>query len=202
MLYQIPFDLEDSTLGVAGFEWAHMKSRYKKLILFIFLVLFTLSGICVAENNGKEDRISSYKNLFEGFVYFADKQKIFLKSVKKKFALNLDSHYLGLAILKTLIKGPQLVNLEATWPKETKINSFFITDDGKAYIDLSLEPGMMELMDTQSELLAIYSMVNSLTLNISKIKMVKILIQGQDALTLAGHIDLEYFYKTNLLMVK
>ncbi|MBT3387327.1 MAG: hypothetical protein HN417_05300 [Desulfobacula sp.] len=52
------------------------------------------------------------------------------------------------------------------------------------------------------ELLAVYSLVNSLTLNISKIKMVKILIQGKDALTLAGHIDLECFYKTNMLMVK
>ncbi|MBU1696072.1 MAG: GerMN domain-containing protein, partial [Proteobacteria bacterium] len=93
-------------------------------------------------------------------------------------------------------------HLEATWPKGTKINSFFITDDGKAYVDLSPEQGMMENMDTQSELLAIYSLVNSLTLNIPKIEMVKILIQGQDALTLAGHIDLEYFYKTNMLMVK
>ena len=45
-----------------------------------------------------------------------------------------------------------------------KVNSFFITDDGKAYIDLNLEQGMMENMDTRSELLAIYSMVNSLTM--------------------------------------
>jgi len=179
-----------------------MKSKQKKLILFIFLTVFVLSGICVAENEAKEDGISSYEDLFEGFVYFADKQKTSLKSIKKKFASKLDSHNLGLEILKSLIKGPQLVHLEATWPRGTKINSFFITDDGKAYIDLSLEPGMMENMDTLSELLAIYSMVNSLTLNIPKIKMVKILIQGQDALTLAGHIDLEYFYKTNMLMVK
>jgi len=179
-----------------------MKSKQKKLILFIFLTVFVLSGICVAENDVKEERISPYEDLFEGFVYFADKQKTSLKAIKEKFASNLDSHYLGLEILKTLLKGPQLVHLEATWPKGTKINSFFITDDGKAYVDLSPEQEMMGNMDTQSELLAIYSLVNSLTLNISKIKMVKILIHGQDALTLAGHIDLEYFYKTNMLMVK
>ena len=179
-----------------------MKSKLRNIVLFIFLIVFALSGFCAAQNDVKQEQISSYEDLFEGFVYFADKQKTSLKSVKEKFALTLDSHYLGLEILKTLLKGPQLVHLEATWPKGTKINSFFIADDGKAYIDLSLEPGSMENMDTQSELLAIYSLVNSLTLNISKIKMVKILIQGQDALTLAGHIDLEYFYKTNMLMVK
>ncbi len=179
-----------------------MKLRQGKIIFFIFLILFTGSDICAAENGVKNYQVSSYEDLFEGFVYYADKQKTALKSVKKKFASTLDSHYLGLEILATLLKGPQVSHLEATWPKGTKINSFFITDDGKAYIDLSPEPGMMENMDTMGELLAVYSLVNSLTLNISKIKMVKILIQGKDALTLAGHIDLECFYKTNMLMVK
>jgi len=179
-----------------------MKSRQGKIILFIFLVMFAGSGICAAENQMSEEKLPSYENLFEGFVYYADKQKTGLKSVKKKFASTLDLHSLGLEILKILVEGPQLTHLAATWPKGTKINSFFITDQGRAYIDLSLEPGIMENMDTQDELLAIYSMVNSLTLNISKIKMVKILIQGKDALTLAGHIDLEYFYKTNMSMVK
>ena len=179
-----------------------MKFRQGKIIFFIFLIFFTGSDICVAENGVKNYQVASYEDLFEGFVYYADKQKTALKSVKKKFASTLDSHSLGLEILATLLKGPQLSHLEATWPKGTKINSFFITDDGKAYIDLSLKPGIMENMDTMGELLAVYSLVNSLTLNISKIKMVKILIQGKDALTLAGHIDLEYFYKTNMLMVK
>jgi len=179
-----------------------MKFKLRKIILSVFLIVFVVSGLCAAQTNATDEPILSDENLFEGFVYFADKQKTSLKSVKKKFASNLDSHYLGLEILKTLIEGTQLVHLESTWPKGTKINSFFITDDGKAYVDLNLEPGMVETMDTQSELLAIYSMVNSLTLNISKIQMVKILIQGEDAVTLAGHIDLEYFYKTNLLMVK
>lgn len=78
----------------------------------------------------------------------------------------------------------------------------FITDDKKAYVDLNLTPQMMSNMDTQTEFLAIYSLVNSLTVNIPRIKMVKILIRGKDALTLAGHIDLEYFYQTNMLIVK
>ena len=179
-----------------------MKFSQGKIIIFIFLIIFTGSDICATENGVKNYPVASNEDLFEGFVYYADKQKTALKSVKKKFASTLDSHYLGLEILATLLKGPQVSHLEATWPKGTKINSFFITDDGKAYIDLSPEPGIMENMDTMGELLAVYSLVNSLTLNISKIKMVKILIQGKDALTLAGHIDLEYFYKTNMLMVK
>ena len=156
----------------------------------------------MAKNGMKKDRILAYENLFEGFVYYADKQKTGLKSVNIRFPSTLDSHQLGLEIIKALIAGPSLPCLEPTWPADAKINSFFITDDGKAYVDLDLKQEMMENMDTRSELLAIYSLVNSLTLNIPKIKMVKILIQGKDAVTLAGHIDLEYFYQTNMLIVK
>lgn len=178
-----------------------MEFKRKAIIFFAFLTIFTLLGNSLAENSSKENQTATSEDLFEGFVYYADKQKTGLKSIKKRFAATLDSHELGMEILRTLIDGPQHVHLEALWPKETKINSFFIADDGKAYIDLDLEQGMIENMDTWTEFLAIYSMVNSLTVNIPKIKRVKILIQGKDALTLAGHIDLEYFYKTNMLIV-
>ncbi len=178
-----------------------MKFTQKKVFFIIFLTLFALLGTGVADNSVNENKMTAFEDLFEGFVYYADKQKLSLKSVKKKFASTLDSHELALEIIKTLIEGPSDSHLEATWPKGTKINSFFIADDGKAYVDLDLEPSMLENMDTGTELLAIYSMVNSLTMNIAKIKMVKILIQGKDALTLAGHVDLEYFYKTNMLIV-
>ncbi|NOX33426.1 MAG: GerMN domain-containing protein [Deltaproteobacteria bacterium] len=179
-----------------------MKSKQGKIIVFIFLVVSALPGICVAGKGIKQDHIAAFDGLFEGFVYYADNNKTALKSENKRFASTLDSHELGLEILKAVIAGPSLPHLESTWPKDTKINSFFITDDGKAYIDLEPDLEMKGNMDARSELLAIYSMVNSLTVNIAKIKMVKILIQGKDALTLAGHIDLEYFYKTNMLIVK
>ncbi|CCK79159.1 MULTISPECIES: GerMN domain-containing protein [Desulfobacula] len=181
-----------------------MKSRQKRFILFVFLTGFLLSGVCVAQNGMEvdEDGILAYEDLFEGFVYYADQQKTGLKSVNIRFSSTLDSHQLGREIIKALIAGPSLPLLEPTWPRDAKINSFFITDDGKAYVDLYLEKEMIENMDTGSELLAIYSLVNSLTLNIPKIKMVKILIQGKDALTLAGHIDLEFFYQTNMMIVK
>lgn len=179
-----------------------MKSSLGKIFFFIFLTFLLQSGLSIAENGVKEDETAAYEDLFEGFVFYADKQKAALKSVKIKFSSTLDSHSLGKEIIKALIAGPSLSSLEPVWPKDVKINSFFIADDEKAYVDLNLSREMMGNMDTQSELLAIYSMVNSLTLNIPRIKMVKILIQGKDALTLAGHIDLEYYYKTNMLIVK
>jgi len=169
---------------------------------FIFLTVLALSQICAAESELKPGHISADKDLFEGFVYFADQQKTGLKSVKMRFASTLNSHELGQEIIKTIFDGPPVPSLEPVWPKDVRINSFFIADDGKAYVDLNLKQGLLTNMDTGLELLAIYSIVNSLTLNIPKIKKVKILIQGRDALTLAGHIDLDTFYQTNMLIVK
>ncbi|MBU1343218.1 MAG: GerMN domain-containing protein [Proteobacteria bacterium] len=179
-----------------------MKSKQKTLLVFIFLSFFAVSTLFGAETSIKEDGISAYEDLFEGFVYYADQDRAALKSVKIRFPSTLESHQLGREIIKALLAGPSVPSLEPTWPKDAKLNSFFIADDGTAYVDLTIEQGKIENMDTQSELLAIYSMVNSLTMNIPKIKRVKLLIDGMDAMTLAGHIDLEYFYKTNMLIVK
>ncbi len=143
-----------------------------------------------------------YEALFEGFVYYSNAHKTALKSVKKNFSSSLDFHSLGVQILTALIEGPSQASLKPTWPEDTQINAFFITDDGDAFVDLDVNQSKMEQMDVSSEFLAIYSLVNSLTLNISKIKQVKILIQGKEAQTLAGHIGLGHFYRTNMLIVK
>ncbi len=174
----------------------------KRLFFFIVIMLIAMGGRSFAANSAQNHDIPAKEDLFEGFIYYADSQKTFLTSIKRRFASTLDSHGLGLEIINALIQGPGVSHLEPTWPKEVQVNSFFITDDKKAYVDLNITPQMVTHMDTRAELLAIYSLVNSLTVNIPKIKMVKILIQGKDALTLAGHIDLEYFYKTNMLIVK
>lgn len=179
-----------------------MKFTQKKVFFLIFLSSFAVLGNSLAGTVPEKTPTPAFEDLFEGFVYYADHQKRFLKSVKKNFAATLEPHELALEILKTLIEGPSDSYLTATWPGDTKINSVFLADDGEAYVDLNLDPEMIENMDTGDEILAIYSLVNSLTMNIPKIKKVKLLIKGTDAVTLAGHIDLEYFYQTNMLIVK
>ena len=75
-------------------------------------------------------------------------------------------------------------------PASTTVRAVFLTADGTAYVDLSndilsdFEPGI------QSETLAIYSIVNSITINIPSVKRVQFLIQGQEVETLDGHADL------------
>ena len=78
----------------------------------------------------------------------------------------------------------------------------FIATDGTAYVDLSndflsdFDPGI------QTETLAIYSIVNSITVNIPSVKRVQFLIQGQEVETLDGHADLTAAFTPDLARVK
>ncbi len=174
----------------------------KKAIFFIVLSLALQPFATQADNVANDPVASDREQLFEGFIYYADPEYLALKSVPRRFPAALDAHQLAMEILHALITGPGQTAVMPTWPADVTINAFFIADDKKAYVDLNLDDKKVAYMDTQQELLAIYSLVNSLIVNIPDIKMVKILINGKDRRTLAGHIDLEYFYKTNMLIVK
>ena len=54
----------------------------------------------------------------------------------------------------------------------------------------------------KSELFTIYSMVDSLVLNIPEIHAVKFLINGKESMTLNGHIDLRFPFKANMLLIR
>ena len=104
-------------------------------------------------------------------------------------------------IIEALIKGPQK-GLLRTLPEGTVLNALYITPDNVCYVDLSDAVRTHHPGGSNSEMLTIYSVVNSLILNIPQIERVKILIDGNETSTLAGHIDLQYPVKANMLIVR
>ena len=92
--------------------------------------------------------------------------------------------------------------LEAAAPRGKKINSLFILDNGRVFMDFDQNIKTLRDYSAQSEMLAIFSIADALILNIEKIKRVKILIPGETAQMLWGHIDLDCFYEANMLIVK
>ena len=79
-------------------------------------------------------------------------------------------------------------------PKDTHVREVFVAPDGAAYVDFSTEFSLHAISGIASESLIVYSVVNTLATNVSEIRQVKVLINGQEAETLAGHIDLDRFY--------
>ena len=92
--------------------------------------------------------------------------------------------------IEELIKGPTQA-LMPTIPSETKLQEVFLDERGCAYLDFSRAISQNHSGGTTGELVTISSIVNTLVRNFpEEIRKVRILIGGQEAKTLAGHIDI------------
>ncbi len=85
--------------------------------------------------------------------------------------------------------------------KELRLRAFFLDPAGTAFVDLS--PGGQKEVRASvwEELLAVYAVVNTLTQNFPEIRQVRFLLDGREAQTLAGHVDLSrsYVKRTDLV---
>jgi spore germination protein GerM len=124
-----------------------------------------------------------------------------LKSEQRVMLQPPDTVSFARAIIEALIKGPQKGLLQ-TLPNGTALHALYITPDNVCYVDFSEAIRTNHPGGSNSELLTIYSVVNSLILNIPRIERVKILIDGNETSTLAGHIDLQYPVKAHMLIVR
>jgi spore germination protein GerM len=147
-----------------------------------------------AEGQGVQDQ-----NLVH--VYFADRFGNYLQAEKRNLASAANGVEKGRLILKALIKGPR-TNLARTIPTETRINAFFLGPGGRAYVDLSEDVMNKSPGGCKTEMLTVYSIVNSLVLNMPEVTSVKILINGQETPTIAGHIDNRYPYTADMLLIR
>ena len=75
-------------------------------------------------------------------------------------------------------------------PEGTTLRAFYVTESGDAFVDLSTEVSSRHPGGSSAELLTVYAVVNAVTANLSTVRRVQILIDGREADTLAGHIDL------------
>ena len=138
-------------------------------------------------------------------LYFADKNNGFLIAEERVFEQTEDPVFDGRQILEALIRGPAQ-DLGPTLPDQTTLRALFIseagTEGGTCYVDLSADIQENHPGGVTTEMLTVYSIVNSLILNIPDIEAVKILIEGQEAITLAGHIDLQQPLNANMLLIR
>ena len=78
----------------------------------------------------------------------------------------------------------------STIPAGTMLRAFYVTERGDAYVDLSADVSTKHPGGSFTELLTVYAIVNAVTANLPTVQRVQILIDGKEAETLAGHVDL------------
>lgn len=134
-------------------------------------------------------------------LYFADAKQPFLIAEARVMVNPGDPMAFGRRLVVELINGPARGNL-ATIPAGTQLRSFFLLGEGTAVVDFSTHlrenhPGSCRL-----EQLTLFSVVNSLILNVSEIDRVKILIDGAETQTLTGHLPLEFPLTADMLLTR
>lgn len=127
-------------------------------------------------------------------LYFSNEQATSLcaetRNIEVKQSLSLETQ-----IVEQLIAGPSNANMYPTVPTETKIRNIK-TEENICYVDLSSEFVSKHSGGSSAETLTIYSIVNSLT-ELSVVKKVQFLIEGEKVNEFKGHIDFSKPFERN-----
>ena len=134
-------------------------------------------------------------------LYFADRKGRHLQAEERKIEAK-DTDSAIRAIIGALLQGPDDSKLVSTIPTGSKLLHTFVTEDGTAYVDFNPELSSLHPGGVTAERLTLYSIVNSLVLNLETVERVQLLLEGKPASTLSGHLDILHPKTANLLIVR
>ncbi len=98
----------------------------------------------------------------------------------------------GNAFLKSLFselkRGPQRTGLIASLPEKIQLRNAFLLSNGLAVLDLAVDSGLS--FGSDEELTIVAALVDTTLQNVADTNRVRILVNGEPAETLGGHVDL------------
>ncbi|MCF8037408.1 MAG: GerMN domain-containing protein [Desulfobacteraceae bacterium] len=181
-------------------------TRIGVLGLLAAVIVFVGSGPAVLGQQRSADRKAASRETMQEsdgpvYLYFADPETGYLSSEARRIQRAADPAVFCEKITEALIAGPKN-DLMRTLPGQTALRALYITDDGIAYVDFNGDVSEHHPRGVRSELMSVYSIVNTLILNTDGIRAVKILVNGKEADTLAGHVDIRLPLKAQMLLVR
>jgi len=115
-----------------------------------------------------------------------------LESEDVSLALSADPVQRARQLLNALILSPPTPQ-QRTLPADTALLDFYLLPDGTAIADFADTLSTGTPSGIMSEQLAVDSITKTLAASVPQIRRLKILLQGQEAESLAGHVDLTGF---------
>jgi hypothetical protein len=92
------------------------------------------------------------------------------------------------ALFAELAKGPQQTGLTGALPDKVHLRNAFLLPEGQAVLDLAVDSGLA--FGSEEEMTIIASLVDTVLQNVADTARVRILVNGEPAETLGGHVDL------------
>jgi spore germination protein GerM len=122
-------------------------------------------------------------------LYFQANDRPGLVQEERSLAYSPDLGHQLRTVVEELVKGPRQ-GLAPTLAPETKVRDVMVNARGVAFVSLSKEAAEKQAGGSTAEMMAVYSVVNSLAANFPAVKRVQILVEDRPAQTFAGHVDL------------
>lgn len=133
-------------------------------------------------------------------IYFSDQQERFLKPEKRYIVRETDAARQAKEIAEALLDGSK-TGLVNTFPRGIAVREAKMEDAQTVSISFSKNLTKSFHGGSSSEMAAIYSLTNSITQNIPTIKKVKILVEGREVSSIAGHISTRKAFSPDLELI-
>jgi spore germination protein GerM len=183
------------------------KSRAGKIFVLLILIgagLFALihfrQEILDALKPPAEKKVVS-KEKREITLYFSDEEGEYLIGEKRQILKRGDVEKEAREAVTELTRGPK-GKLIPTLPPQTKLLALELDEKGLAKVSFNKVLSKDHPGGSSAEIMTVYSIVNSLTLNFPQIKRVQILIEGKEVETIKGHLSLKRPVSPNPNLVK
>jgi len=134
-------------------------------------------------------------------LYFSDAEGEYLTGEKREILKKSSVQEEAKELVAELTHGPK-GKLIPTLPAETKVLALELDEPGIAKVSFNRALVKGHPGGSSAELMTVYSVVNSLTLNFPEIKRVQILVEGKEIETITGHLSLKKPLPTNPSIIK
>jgi spore germination protein GerM len=189
-----------------------MKSKPHRLVTIVAICILAGGALALGYralfSTGVKDRSEIRSGGFlpnlakvKAHLYFIDQDGQSLKAEERSLVRHDNAVDHARSIVDALIEGPR-GELLPTLPAETRVRSLYVTQDGIAFVDFDRIIREKHPGGTLSELFTVFSIVNSVSLNVPEVEATKILIEGQEVKTLAGHVDIRFPLRPDILMIE
>ena len=94
------------------------------------------------------------------------------------------------SLVESFLLGPEAEDLYPAFPPEVVLGHVMVTDEGVAFIDLTVTGQNTNLpWGSRQEMLAVYGLVDTVLLNLPEIQGVILMRNGEQRPTFGGHLD-------------
>jgi hypothetical protein len=135
-------------------------------------------------------------------LYFASEDGLHLVASEREVPLAEGAVAQARSILEAQLSAEAPAPLASTIPKGSLLRGLFVSERNEVFVDLDPTIRTAHPGGSMQELMTVFTIVNAVLTNLPNLQEVQILIGGQEADTLAGHVDLRRPLRKNESLIQ